>query len=87
MVINEFAFMYSGLESLFLPPMVTVVCKEAFSNCENLLIIEVNEKDDLSICKNAFFKSWNVLVMVPANMNPFKESISPLAVYKLVVNI
>ena len=62
--IDKYAFSNSSIKSIIIPSSVTTIEENAFYNCE-LLIIEINNAEQISMYQTAFENYQNTLLMIP----------------------
>ena len=72
--IEEGAFLFSSILSIFIPPHVTKICENAFSHCFQLRRIDIPSNSELQTIESGAF-NWSSIssIFIPASLIDLKE--------------
>lgn len=70
-IIDECAFTESLFKSITIPHHVTTIGQNAFKDCTDLLIVEIEEKSELQSIENYALFTYNDLIVHPEKIGLF----------------
>ena len=72
--IEEYAFLFSNIEEISIPPSVTKICEYAFSKCKNLRKVEIPTNSNLQTIEEYAFSFSNIEeISFPKSLLELKE--------------